>query len=167
MAAELGTLRRNTAAIPSGLELTPASDVVNYELACNAYSEVRAEHPRHVDQATLQSREELLECAEEGLLFDIRVNGRWAGYVGATRNEDSLGLPAYVVKELVLAPEYRSRGYGPHLTTLLAQALPDDETVLVGTIHADNRGAMQAALAAGRVDIGGWFQIPLTSASCS
>ncbi|HEX4248613.1 MAG TPA: hypothetical protein VH008_12195 [Pseudonocardia sp.] len=32
------------------------------------------------------------------------------------------------------------------------------DRVLLGTIHADNRGAVQAALAAGRLDVGGWVR---------
>jgi hypothetical protein len=32
--------------------------------------------------------------------------------------------------------------------------------VLLGTIHQDNRGALSAALAGGRIDIGGWLQLP-------
>ena len=51
---------------------------------------------------------------------------------------------------------------GPALTTLLARALPgSDDQVLVDTIHLDNVGARRAALAAGRVDVGGWFQVRL------
>ncbi|MGQ0575961.1 MAG: hypothetical protein ACT4RN_17400 [Pseudonocardia sp.] len=30
-----------------------------------------------------------------------------------------------------------------------------------GAIHADNRGALRAALAAGRSDVGGWVRVPL------
>jgi L-amino acid N-acyltransferase YncA len=75
--------------------------------------------------------------------------------------KDSLGLPAYVVQELILASEHRGRGYGAHLTTLLARALPEEETVLIGTIHAKNKGAMQSASSAGRMDVGGWFQVAI------
>ncbi|GAA2756414.1 hypothetical protein [Actinopolymorpha rutila] len=72
-------------------------------------------------------------------------------------------MPAYVVQELVLAKGFRGRGLGLHLTTLLARALTDDGRVLVGTIHADNRGAREAAERAGRVDVGGWIQVPLAT----
>lgn len=162
MAGEISLLRRRESSIPSVLNLKAASSAANYERACRAYHAIRAVHPEHVTQASLQSIDDLRECAEAGLLFDVQVDGQWAGYVGVMRNhQDALGLPAYVVQELVLADEYRGRGYGSHLTTLLACALSDGETVLIGTIHANNRGAMQAALSAGRVDVGGWFQVAL------
>ncbi|HEY6738618.1 MAG TPA: hypothetical protein VI076_07180 [Actinopolymorphaceae bacterium] len=48
---------------------------------------------------------------------------------------ETLGMPGYVVRELILTSHGRGRGYGPHLTTLLARALPDDGRVLIGTIH--------------------------------
>ncbi|MGW5363004.1 hypothetical protein [Actinopolymorpha pittospori] len=74
---------------------------------------------------------------------------------------ESLGMPAYVVQELVLATKFRGCGYGPHLTTLLARALPDETRVLVGAIHARNQGARQAAERGGRTDVGGWIQVRL------
>jgi hypothetical protein len=46
---------------------------------------------------------------------------------------------------------------------MLARELSDERPLLIGTIHADNRGAHSAALAAGRHDVGGWVQIPLAS----
>ncbi|MGQ0483066.1 MAG: hypothetical protein ACT4O0_18820 [Pseudonocardia sp.] len=77
-------------------------------------------------------------------------------------SEAMLGLPAYVVQELVLVPEHRGRGYGSLLTTLVARALPDERPVLLGTIHAENRGALRAAAAAGRIDVGGWLRFRST-----
>ena len=61
----------------------------------------------------------------------------------------------------ILTPAHRGHGYGPHLSALLAQALPDRTRLLTGTIHAANTGARRAALTAGRQDIGGCIQLPL------
>ena len=75
---------------------------------------------------------------------------------------ETLGLPTYVVQELVLAERARGRGLGRYLATLLARALPEpgDMSVLLGTVHQDNHGALSAALEGGRVDVGGWLQLP-------
>jgi L-amino acid N-acyltransferase YncA len=161
MAGKVEALVQGFMPVPSALVLRPVSSVVNYEHARHAYAAMRNLHPEHAGQASLQSEDDLRESAEAGLLFEVLVDGRWAGYVSATCNSDSLGLPGYVVQELILAPEHRGRGYGRYLTTLLARALPNSEAVLVGTIHADNKGAMQSALSAGRVDVGGWFQVAI------
>jgi len=148
--------------VPAGLSLVRAREVDHYDEAKRAYNAVDAAHPHHTQEASLQDRDDLAESAEAGLLFDVTVEGDWAGYVGGVINpEDSLGLPAYVVHELVLADKYRGRGYGRHLSALLAQALPDQPRILIGTIDAANHGARSAALAAGRHDVGGWLQLSL------
>jgi GNAT superfamily N-acetyltransferase len=163
VAGPLASLRAGNALVrPSELTLAPARSLANYPRAQRAYAAVRDSYPDHIRQAALQSIEDLRETQAAGRLFDITVSDTWAGYVAATTDSDeTLGLPAYVVQELVLVPEFRGRGYGPHLTTLLACALPDRGKVLLGTIHAANHGALHAATSAGRVDIGGWIQIPL------
>ncbi|MEU4190827.1 GNAT family N-acetyltransferase [Kribbella sp. NPDC026611] len=149
-------------AVPPGLELRPAKTVDHFAAAQRAYDAVDAAHPHHPEEATLQDLEDLQESADDGFLFEITVNGEWAGYAAAIiKPDDALGLPAYVVREMLLADEYRGHGYGPHLSTLLAQSLPDPTRVLIGTIHATNQGARTAALKAGRHDVGGWLQLPL------
>jgi hypothetical protein len=123
--------------------------------------------PREVRLADLAALTATARCLEAGDLFDVLVGETWAGYVGAGVGTaegagGTLGLDAYVVRELLLTPPFRGRGHGASLSMLLAGALlardgrPD--RVLLGTIHADNRGAVQAALAAGRLDVGGWVR---------
>ncbi|MDX3000941.1 GNAT family N-acetyltransferase [Kribbella solani] len=151
--------------VPAGLALRPAKSVDHYDEAREAYDAVDADHPHHADEATLQSLADLQESADDGLLFDVMVNGEWAGYSAAMINQaDTLGLPAYVVGEVILAKQHRGHGYGRHLSALLAQSLPDPTRILIGTIHSANHGARTAALRAGRQDIGGWLQLPLNQA---
>lgn len=148
---------------PVGLAISPARTLDEYDRAREAYAAVDTAHPEHLDQAGLQSCEDLQQSLRDGTLFDVTVSGAWAGYVAATHHRDSLGLPARVVQEIILTPEFRGRGYGAHLSTLLARALPDEPPLLVGSIHAANRGALQAAEIAGRLDVGGWMQVRLVS----
>jgi len=147
--------------VPAELAIVPARTMEEYDRAQSAYAVVDNAHPEHPSQAALQDFEDLEESLQAGTLFDVTVGGDWAGYVATTTNGDTLGLPAYVVQELILTPQTRGRGYGRHLSTLLARALPDQTRVLIGTIHADNRGAREAAESAGRRDVGGWIQVPL------
>ena len=149
--------------VPPGLSARPAPDLRRYAEAQAAYDAVNVQHPDHTEQANLESKEDLQESLEAGTLFDVLVRGEWAGYVAATENAeaDTLGLSAYVVQELILSPQFRGQGYGAALSTLLARALPDQGRILIGTIHAENRGAITAALRAGRVDVGGWVQLKL------
>ncbi|AWN24649.1 hypothetical protein DKM44_11635 [Deinococcus irradiatisoli] len=159
LAAPITDLRGRS--VPPELSLSPTRDLSRYEQAQAAYDAVDARHPAHPQQAALQSREDLQESIEAGTLFDVQVSSEWAGYVGATQDCEggALGLPAYVVQELIMSAPFRGRGYGAALSTLLARALPDEQHILVGTIHAENRGAIAAALRSGRVDVGGWLQL--------
>ncbi|GAA3150044.1 GNAT family N-acetyltransferase [Kribbella aluminosa] len=160
LAAPIGDLHPSD--VPPGLALRRAKTVDHYDDARRAYAAVDAEHPHHAEEATLQDLDDLQESADDGLLYDVTVNDEWAGYAAAIiKPDDALGLPAYVVRELVLAPGYRGHGYGRHLSTLLAQALPDPTRILIGTIHSANHAARTAALKSGRQDIGGWLQLPL------
>lgn len=158
--ADLATRGRTT--IPEELSIAVARDLVHWDDAAAAYRAVDDKHHTHPDQSRLQDVEDLQESIEGGTLFDVLVDGTWAGWIGVLEDSSSsLGLPCYEVQELILAPGFRGRGYGTHLTTLLARELPERQRVLLGTIHADNRGALEAALRAGRRDVGGWFQLPL------
>ncbi|WP_237706616.1 hypothetical protein [Kribbella flavida] len=148
--------------VPAGLALVPASTVDHYEEVEQAYAAVDRDHPAHVEQASPPGKENLQTSAEQGLLFEITVDGVWAGYSAAmSDSEDTLGLPAYVVRELILAPAFRGRGLGASVNALLARSLPESSFMLLGDVHADNRGARTAALAAGRQDIGGWLTLAL------
>jgi hypothetical protein len=159
LAAPLRDLR--SAPVPDGLRLRRAADLDHYADARAAYAAVDADHPDHPRQAALQDRADLTEAMQEGRLFDVLAEDRWIGYVAATATS-KLGLPGFTVSELILTASARGAGLGRSLTTLLAQALPGDgDEVMTGTIHLNNTGARRAALAAGRLDIGGWFQVGL------
>lgn len=164
LAAPLDELANHagTSASAAELSLAPTPDLSQWDAAVAAYAAVDADHPGHREQAGIQGKDDLAESVDAGTLFDVLVDGEWAGWVGATTDtSSSLGLAAYEVLEIILAPGFRGRGYGAHLTTLLAGRLPQRDRVLIGTIHADNRGAMEAAARAGRYDVGGWLQLPL------
>ncbi|WP_456829136.1 GNAT family N-acetyltransferase [Deinococcus sp. UYEF24] len=163
MAAPLSALAALQAHIPPELTLRRTRDDRHLAQAEAAYAALNAQHPAHAGQAGILSTEDLAECVQAGLMYDVLVGETWAGYAGVLP-EQKLGLEVYTVQELLLTPEYRGRGYGPHLTTVLARALLADAEpgrVLFGTIHADNAGAYPAAQRGGRLDVGGWVQLEL------
>lgn len=160
--SELADLKTD---IPPELSLRPTEDDRHLTQAEAAYAALDAQHPAHARQAQILDIEELQEAIDAGLMFDVLVGDKWAGYAGVHPDEH-LGLPSYSVQEVLLAPAFRGRGYGVHLTTLLARAVlearpSEPGRVLFGTIHADNAGAYSAALRAGRADVGGWVQLKL------
>lgn len=158
LAAPLRLLR--DADVPEGLRLQAATDLDHYAEAEAAYAAVDARFPNHPRQAAIASRDRLEKLIEPGLLFDVIADDAWIGYA-AVYADGALGLAGYTVSELILTEAGRGRGHGRSLSTLLARTLSGDDEVLIGTIHADNVGSRRGALAAGRIDIGGWFDVPL------
>jgi hypothetical protein len=159
LAAPLADLRGGE--VPDGLTLAPTRDTLRHADAVTAYAAVDSAHPDYPRQARVIEQDHLTRVIEAGTMFDVIWQGKWSGYAGVLAKSKH-GLPAYSIQELLLATHARGHGLGPHLTPLLARALPDDARVLLGTIHGENRGALQAALAAGRHDLGGWSWLPLS-----
>lgn len=158
LAAPLVDLRDRPA--PDDLRLTPTRDSSHHSQAVAAYAAVDVDHPAHRGQAGVISVDDLQEAIDAGTMFDVVWQGQWSGYAG-TLAHSQLGLDAQVVQELLPTPPARGRGLGAALSTLLARQVPPTGQVLSGTIHGRNRGARQAALRAGRHDVGGWWWVPL------
>lgn len=156
----LGELRRR--------RTPPELSVARRDDAAAIYDRYVAIHRIHVEQEPAHARrtrvEELTDLqriADEELLFDVCVDGDWAGLLAA-EDEMRRGISGATVVELMLDHAYRGRGYGAHLSTLLARAVPlTDDAFLMGTIYADNVRAYRSALRAGRVDVGGEIAISL------
>ncbi|MBO0845302.1 MAG: hypothetical protein J2P22_07815 [Nocardioides sp.] len=155
----LGVLRQHKT--PPELACVPRPDTAFYTRYRQIHDLHLANDPDHARHARCEDEEELQELAEQGLLFDVQARGTWAGLLAAEPNHPH-GIQGVTVIELLLDHPYRGLGYGKHLSTLLAKALPmPDQTCLMGTIHADNPTAYRSALRAGRLDVRGEIRIPL------
>lgn len=155
----LGDLRAHPS--PPSLTTRPRADTDFYGRYCAIHeAQVKAD-PRHARHTRCEDEDDLKELAASGLLYDVLLNGTWAGILAA-EPDSRCGVKGATVVELLLAPEHRGRGFGKHLSPLLAKSLPfADDECLMGTIHADNAPAYHAALAAGRHDVGGEVRLPL------
>ncbi|MEJ7630042.1 MAG: hypothetical protein WKF54_10665 [Nocardioidaceae bacterium] len=155
----LDDLRRQE--MPSELCAVPRLDTAFYDRYRQIHDIHVTQSPAHARHARCEDRQDLQELAERGLLFDVRIEDAWAGIIAA-EPAARRGIRGASVVELLLDHRYRGRGYGRHLSTLLAKALPlADEEYLMGTIHVENVPAYRSALGAGRIDVGGEILIPL------
>jgi L-amino acid N-acyltransferase YncA len=155
----LGDLRRRPT--PPGLVAVPRADTAIYDRYRKIHDDEVARNPVHARHTRAETRDDLQELAGRGLLFDVQVDGEWAGIVAA-QPDARRGVRGATVVELILDDPFRGRGYGKHLSTLLARAVPlPDEQCLLGTIHADNTPSYRSALSAGRVDVGGEIIVSL------
>jgi len=164
LVGRLGDLRRADD-VPAELTVSRRADIdfyQRYQQIHDAHVVRSAEHARH---SRVESPTDLMALAAEGLLFDVKVAGTWAGIVAA-QPDARRGIRGATVVELILDDSYRGCGYGRHLSALLAMALamPDDKC-LMGTIHAHNLPSYRSAIGAGRVDVGGEINIPINTYS--
>ena len=108
----------------------------------------------HRDFARIEIEADLDEHRQEGLLFEVRVDGAWAGVVAAVRSEKQ-GLRGFVVIEMFLDGAHRGRGWGPAVGRHLIERLPARAgDALYGTIHHGNAAARRSAERGGREDVG-------------
>jgi GNAT superfamily N-acetyltransferase len=155
----LADLRRQPT--PPELAAVPRADTDFYDRYHQIHQRHVAREPDHARHTRCEDRADLQQLADRGFLFDVRVDDEWAGVLAA-EPDARRGVRGATVVELLLDDRYRGRGYGRHLSTLLAQGLPlGDDEYLMGTIHYDNTRSYRSALAAGRLDVGGEIIIPL------
>ncbi len=155
----LGDLRRRS--VPPELRAVARPDTAFYDRYRQIFDDDVARDPAHARHTRAETREDLQDLAEQGLVLDVEVDGAWAGIVAA-EPDVRRGVRGATVIELILDHGFRGRGYGKHLSSLLAVAVPlPDDQCLMGTIHADNTTSYRSALAAGRVDVGGEIVVPL------
>jgi GNAT superfamily N-acetyltransferase len=127
--------------------------------AAAIYDELHRSDSRTRLWATAEDAESLAACAEQGLLFEVRIDGEPAGVVAALR-EDAHGLLGHVVEELCLDAGHRGRGLAQAVLEHLVRALPDDDGgTLWGTIHPDNAASLRNSLGFGRRKVGGFLWV--------
>ncbi|MBB6099456.1 GNAT superfamily N-acetyltransferase [Deinobacterium chartae] len=137
------------------LEAHPASNLNFYPRYRAIYDALHAESPERREFARPESEEDLQEALEDGLLFEMRIEGVWAGVMAAYRGVGH-GLRGFVVGEMLLDSAFRGQGLGPAAQRCFAHALParPGDTVF-GHIHPRNVAALTTARRCGRQDLGG------------
>lgn len=129
------------------------------------YDELGAARPELAQWANPEDAESLAECAGEGLLFEVLVDGEAAGVVAALRY-DAHGMEGFSVQELCLDAAHRGRGLASAVAQRLVDELPArPHDVLWGTIHPGNQPSLRNALSIGREVVGGyvWVSPPATA----
>lgn len=129
------------------------------ERVAAVYAELAEELPELAMWANPEDVESLAECADEGLLFEVLLDGEPAGVVASVRY-DAHGMSGYSVQELCLDRAHRGRHVAAGAIQRLVDALPArDDDVLWGTIHPENAPSLRNALSLGRVVVGGYVWV--------
>ncbi len=134
----------------SAVELVPTTPEAAAPRVAAIYETVRRVTPDLDEWAAPADEDGLGDADEQGLLFEVVVDGRAAGVVAAAR-DDAYGFTGFVVEEIALDDDHRGQGLGPAVLRALARRLPATEAdVLWGHVHADNTPSLRGALASGR-----------------
>lgn len=137
------------------VELKRSEDLSFFDVYLETYTQLLASNPQHHEYATVEEREDLESCLENGAVFEVHIDGHWAGLFSGHTSVDAC-LNGFLVTENLLTNDYRGHGLGPAVQWHAANHLAPNHRVLFGTIHKDNQGAYRTALKSGRIDVGGY-----------
>lgn len=109
----------------------------------------------------METLEDMKSYLEEGVTFEVFLDGNWAGITSFDRSCEH-GLSGWYTNEIVLEKHARGQGIGTSLQRIVAQTLlqhsqTTKNDLLWGTIGAVNMPMLKTATRAGRVDVGGWY----------
>jgi hypothetical protein len=160
VAGRLTELRRHPrAAAYESVALRRGDTAALAERVAAIYAELTAAQPELAVWATPEDAESLGECAAEGLLFEVTLDGEPAGVVASLRDDDH-GMRGFSMQEICLDPAHRGRHLATGVVQRLLDRLPADEgDVLWGTIHPGNLPSLRNALAVGRQVVGGYVWV--------
>jgi GNAT superfamily N-acetyltransferase len=121
------------------------------------------ERPWLPHEAEPESLEDMRDHLETGQVFEIFVDGQWAGITGVDPRSDGFALRGFAVIEMLLAQFARGQGLGAAVQYRLAEALQASQSddVLYGTIGSNNPPMLKTAARVGRMDLGGWIWVNL------
>ncbi len=135
-----------------------------YEPYAAAYAAIHRERPWLPSQAEAMAMDQAQDCIQTGFVFEVFVDGVWAGVIGAERRDNEFGLQGFVVTEMVLNSAARGQGLGCAVQVRLAEALQplgEPSDLLYGTIGTENPPMLKTAQRAGRLDVGGYIWVSL------
>ncbi|WP_426185190.1 GNAT family N-acetyltransferase [Microbacterium sp. TWP3-1-2b2] len=132
------------------VSLAPCDSAAAEARVAAIYDELKPARPQLGQWATPADADALEGAADEGLLFDIRVNGTSAGVVAAER-DNAYGFTGFCMQEIVLDSAHRGQQIGVAALQRLCRELPSaPQDVLWGHIHPGNVPSLRNAQESGR-----------------
>ncbi|MGI8577340.1 MAG: hypothetical protein ACR2KG_05355 [Nocardioidaceae bacterium] len=109
--------------------------------------------PIYAEVTRVEDRGDLAGALQAGQLFEVLVDGQWAGLV-ATPRKRAYGVRGFWVQEMLLCGRVRGQGLGPAVQQRLLAELPAHQgDALFGSIEERNGPSLGSAYATGRVDV--------------
>ncbi len=127
------------------------------------YADLHARHPQLRQRLAPSTEGQLASCADEGTLFEARLDGERVGVIGVCR-ERRRGMEGWRVVEEVVARPYRRLGLAMAMQRgVLARLDAGADDVLFGTVAHENIASLRTALGVGRSVVGRWVLVPASA----
>lgn len=109
------------------------------------HDELKPSRPELEQWAAPADADTLADAADDGLLFDIRVNGTTAGVIAAER-DNTCGFTGFCMQEIALDAAHRGQQIGVAALQRLCRVLPaNTHDGLRGHNHAGNAPSLRNA----------------------
>ncbi len=139
------------------VKLKPAINLGFYPRYQKLYQDLYAKHPWLSDVARTETLEDVTHYFEHDKVFEIFVDGTWAGITIAARDQE-WGLKGWLMVEIALESNWQGQGLGVAVQRQLVARLEDaGNDTLFGTVGAVNIPMQKTAAKVGRVDLGGQY----------
>lgn len=136
------------------INLKLAADLDWYDLYFNSYQEMYRTNPFFEEMASVESKDTLQKMMDKNWLFEVFIEGKWAGIIGVWQSKEYF-LDGFEVYEEYLLPEFRGKHFAPAVQRHLIQRLPSKNfNMLYGTIHFQNKPSIKTAKRVGRKQVG-------------
>ena len=149
--------------LPSGyerIELERTTDTFDYTWYETAYNEFHTENPELKHWVPRAEKEELQKCADENLLFQVKIDGVLAGLIGGFA-EPILGHTAVYITTTLITRPFKRQGLALAIQRKFLDLAPSRYELVWGTIDAKNLPSTKTALKIGRVPIRTEYFLPL------
>ena len=131
------------------VELCVPADLGFYQAYLEEYEAFHQASPELRQEVRPESREDLQDSLEAGLLFQIFIDGNFAGVIGGDLQKYH-GIQSVHVREEILFRSYRGRGFGAQAQRAFCEALDGSVKLLCGSIFHKNTSSLKTALRNGR-----------------
>lgn len=139
--------------------LEPARDMEIYSLYQELYGELYKENPALRSMLCKESPHTFQKIRDAGTLFNILIEGKWAGIIGLSEEYEKF-LYGYRMVDQIISKPYRGKGFAVAVQRRLIEVIESKKNeVLFGQISPSNISSARTALRVGREDIGGWYFI--------
>ena len=118
-----------------------------YDWYRSEYEKFHKSNPEYIDRITVNSKEAMEHCLDENLLFLLRSGDKKVGLIAGT-NEIFLDRSAIYLDEILIAREFRGKGYAKKLLGSFINLL--NAEYFICHIDLDNLPSTKTALRSGQ-----------------